>query len=58
VEKFRTENVSHFLDIYRGLGPLLMKLESLVLQTNTGQSGLMTMCYEFWEKKMFSTLIV
>jgi dynein heavy chain len=57
VEKFRRENLTEFLKLYRGLGPLLMKLESLVLQTSTGQSPLMIFYFEFWEKNMFNTLI-
>ncbi|PNF33091.1 Dynein heavy chain 10, axonemal [Cryptotermes secundus] len=57
VEKFRMENLTEFLKLYKGLGPLLMKLESLVLRTRTGQSPLMIFYFEFWEKNMFNTLI-
>jgi len=57
VKKFRTEKLNQFLETYRALGPLLMKLESLILQTNTGQSPLMNFYFEFWEETMFTTLI-
>jgi dynein heavy chain len=57
MEKFRTQNLNKFLKMYKGLGPLLIKLESSVLQTSTGQSPVMKFYFEFWEKEMFTTLI-
>jgi hypothetical protein len=57
VGKSRTENLAEFLKLYGGLGPLLTKLESLVLQTSTGQSPLMILYFEFWERKVFTALI-
>jgi hypothetical protein len=57
VEKLRTENLAEFLKLYGGLSPRLLKLESLVLQTSTGQSPLMMLYYEFWERNIFTALI-
>ena len=49
--------MKEFLKIYGEIGPLLMKLESLVLQTSTGSSELMSYYYNTWEKKVFNSLI-
>lgn len=39
---------------YRSIGPLLMKTESLVANTNTGSSKMLKEYYSFWERKIFS----
>lgn len=42
---------------YNMVGPILRKLEGLVLQTSTGKSSLMAFFYDSCEKKTFNTLI-
>ncbi|KAJ3359470.1 Dynein heavy chain 10, axonemal, partial [Kappamyces sp. JEL0680] len=41
---------------YRSIGPLLMKTESLVANTNTGSSKMLKEYYAFWERKIFHGL--
>jgi dynein heavy chain, axonemal len=41
---------------YRSIGPLLMKTESLVANTNTGNSKVLADYYSIWEKKIFKAL--
>ncbi|KAH6585239.1 hypothetical protein BASA61_006967 [Batrachochytrium salamandrivorans] len=41
---------------YRGIGPLLMKTESLVANTNTGKSKALKEYYTFWEHKIFAAI--
>ena len=41
---------------YRGIGPLLTKVEGLVVHTNTGKSPKLRNYYAHWEKKIFEAL--
>ncbi|RKO97568.1 hypothetical protein CAUPRSCDRAFT_10766 [Caulochytrium protostelioides] len=41
---------------YRSIGPLLMKMESLVAGTNTGRSPVLKDYYVFWERRIFAAL--
>ncbi|KAF7265371.1 hypothetical protein GWI33_021219 [Rhynchophorus ferrugineus] len=53
----RTENVVAMLRIYQSIGPILVKLEMLVLNTNTGSSPHMSHYYEFWEGEIYKAFI-
>ncbi|KAF2892470.1 hypothetical protein ILUMI_13689 [Ignelater luminosus] len=53
----RTERVCQLVKLYETFGPILMKLESLVLETNTGNSPLMYHYYAYWEYKIYEGLI-
>ncbi|XP_076380407.1 dynein heavy chain at 89D [Megalopta genalis] len=53
----RTELVSSMRKLYESLGPLLKKLESLVLGTTTGRSPSMQLFYEKYEKEIFDAFI-
>lgn len=57
VEQQRAECISKLLMTYNMVGPILRKLEGLVLQTSTGKSSLMAFFYDSCEKKTFNTLI-
>ncbi|PSN52993.1 hypothetical protein C0J52_01145, partial [Blattella germanica] len=57
LKRYRLEKLAKFLKIYGELGPVLMKLEGLVLQSSTGSSQLMAYYFDFWEKKVFNCLI-
>ncbi|XP_063229306.1 dynein axonemal heavy chain 10 [Bacillus rossius redtenbacheri] len=57
MEKNRDEKMMQMVKIYGGVGPVLMKLEVLVLYTNTGTCPLMEMYYDYWEDKIFTTLV-
>ncbi|EGF80533.1 hypothetical protein BATDEDRAFT_25191 [Batrachochytrium dendrobatidis JAM81] len=41
---------------YLGIGPLLMKTESLVANTNTGKSKILKDYYAYWEQKLFAAI--
>ena len=42
---------------YRAIGPLLTKMEGLVAHTNTGRSPALQEYYQYWEKKVFDSLL-
>ncbi|KAJ3144485.1 Dynein heavy chain 10, axonemal [Geranomyces variabilis] len=41
---------------YKSIGPLLIKMESLVAGTNTGKSKMLKEYYAHWERKVFAAL--
>lgn len=41
---------------YQAIGPLLTKVEGLVVNTNTGQSRKLQQYYAHWETKIFKAL--
>ncbi len=41
---------------YRAIGPLLTKMEGLVVHTNSGRSPRLHAYYAYWERKVFDTL--
>lgn len=43
---------------YQSISPMLVKLESLVLNTATGNSPAMQLLYEKYEKKIFAAFIM
>ncbi|KAL4712607.1 hypothetical protein ACJJTC_007202 [Scirpophaga incertulas] len=57
LENERLKRVATVSRIYERIGPILMKLEYLILGTSTGRSNVMTAYYTYWEKKIFRCLI-
>lgn len=57
IERRRTGKMAQIQKLYDSIGPLLIKLESLVLGTNTGLSDKMKYYYKFWEKEAFSCIV-
>ncbi|KAF9819085.1 hypothetical protein SFRURICE_000750 [Spodoptera frugiperda] len=57
VENERLERIAVLSRIYDRIGPILMKLEYLILGTSTGTSPVMTAYYAHWEKKIFMCLV-
>lgn len=53
----RNEKVSKMKKLLESIGPILIKLESLILGTFTGESAKMKQYYVYWEKEIFSLLI-
>ena len=42
---------------YHAISPLLIKVEGLVVHTNTGKSPWMKKYYAYWERKIFDSLV-
>ncbi|KAJ0174233.1 hypothetical protein K1T71_010379 [Dendrolimus kikuchii] len=57
VENERLKRVAILSRIYERIGPILMKLEYLILGSSTGKSPVMTAYYTYWEKKIFKCLV-
>uniref|UniRef100_A0A1I8PAD1 Dynein-1, subspecies f n=1 Tax=Stomoxys calcitrans TaxID=35570 RepID=A0A1I8PAD1_STOCA len=57
LEMSRTEKCSQMKKIYDSLGPVLIKLESLVLGTFTGRSEKMKEYYVFWEEETYKCIL-
>ncbi|CAK1584360.1 unnamed protein product [Parnassius mnemosyne] len=57
VENERMSRISTLSRLYDRIGPILMKLEYLILGTSTGKSNVMAAYYTFWEKNIFKSLI-
>jgi dynein heavy chain len=53
----RNEKMSRLQKLYDSIGPTMIKLESLILDSFTGESDKMNYYYTYWEKEMFSTLV-
>lgn len=56
LNRHRASVVESLVLKYRSIGPLLMKTESLVANTNTGKSKILKEYYAFWERKVFIAL--
>lgn len=50
----KMKSVQH---LFSTIGPILIKLESLVLDTSTGELDNMRLYYNFWENQLFELLI-
>jgi dynein heavy chain len=57
LEQERNEKTSRLQRLYDSIGPTMIKLESLILGTFTGESDKMNYYYTYWEKEMFSALV-
>lgn len=57
VELERNEKTNRLQKLYDSIGPTMVKLESLILGTFTGESEKMNFYYTYWEKEMFSALV-
>jgi dynein heavy chain len=57
IEQERNEKASRMQRMYDSIGPTMIKLESLILGTFTGDSDKMNYYYTYWEKEMFSALV-
>ncbi|XP_065190514.1 dynein axonemal heavy chain 10-like [Sycon ciliatum] len=56
VTKARRRATRILVHQYRAIGPLLTKIESLVVRTNSGCSPTMAPFYTFWEKRVYQAL--
>ncbi|KAG5844641.1 hypothetical protein ANANG_G00164650 [Anguilla anguilla] len=56
MESERLKDVSLLSRKYNAIHPLLTKMESLIMQTNSGRAKRMAQYYAYWEKKIFDAL--
>ena len=56
VERERAKDFEILARKYRAIGPLLTKVEGLVVHTNTGKSPKLHQYYAYWERKIFESL--
>lgn len=57
LESSRNQKAAQMKKLYDSLGPVLIKLESLVLGTFTGRSEKMRNYYEFWEEETYKCIV-
>ncbi|XP_036352277.2 dynein axonemal heavy chain 10 [Ochotona princeps] len=56
IERERAKDVDHMVRWYLAIGPLLTKVEGLVVHTNTGKAPKLAAYYEYWENKIYDVL--
>lgn len=56
VERERGKDFEILARKYRAIGPLLTKMEGLVVHTNSGRSSKLSAYYSYWEKKVYDAL--
>lgn len=56
LETERNHKTNEIQRLYDSIGPIMIKLESLIIGTFTGESDKMSFYYTHWEKEMFSSL--
>lgn len=56
INKRRISSLDAIVQKYKSIGPLLIKLESLVAGSNTGKSKMLKDYYSYWEKRIFTAL--
>ncbi|XP_069922194.1 dynein axonemal heavy chain 10 isoform X1 [Oryctolagus cuniculus] len=56
IERERAKDVEHMVRWYLAIGPLLTKVEGLVVHTNTGKAPKLAAYYEYWESKIYEAL--
>jgi dynein heavy chain, axonemal len=57
LELERNDKTNRIQKLYDSIGPTMIKLESLILGSFTGESEKMSYYYTHWEKEMFSALM-
>ncbi|XP_077995609.1 dynein axonemal heavy chain 10-like isoform X2 [Glandiceps talaboti] len=56
IEKERAHTFETLARKYRAIGPLLTKMEGLVVHTNTGRSPRLASYYAYWERRVYESL--
>ncbi|XP_006149290.1 dynein heavy chain 10, axonemal [Tupaia chinensis] len=56
IERERAKDVDHMVRWYLAIGPLLTKVEGLVIHTNTGRAPKLASYYEYWENRIYEVL--
>ena len=56
IDRERAKDVDYMVRWYLAIGPLLTKVEGLVVQTNTGKAPKLASYYEHWERRLYEVL--
>lgn len=56
IECERAKVVNLLVNKYAAISPLLTRMESLIVGTNTGKAKRMAQLYTYWERKIFDSL--
>jgi len=56
IERERSKDFEILARKYRAIGPLLTKMEGLVVHTNSGKSPKLHQYYAHWERKTYNAL--
>ncbi|XP_023383907.1 dynein heavy chain 10, axonemal-like [Pteropus vampyrus] len=56
IDRERAKDLDHMVRWYLAIGPLLTKVEGLVVHTNTGKAPKLASYYEYWESKIYEVL--
>ncbi|XP_017580699.2 dynein heavy chain 10, axonemal [Pygocentrus nattereri] len=56
IERERAKDVNLLSRKYTAIGPLLTKMESLIMQTSSGKAKRMAQYYAYWECKVYDSL--
>ncbi|KAM9858629.1 dynein axonemal heavy chain 10 [Aulostomus maculatus] len=57
IERERVKTVNVLNSKYSDIGPLITKMEHLIMETSTGKSKCMAAYYMYWERKVLDSLI-
>lgn len=57
IEENKNDKMKKLKIQFESIGPILIKLETLILDTHTGDSDCMKYYYAYWEKQLFELLI-
>ncbi|ESN91800.1 hypothetical protein HELRODRAFT_96436 [Helobdella robusta] len=57
MDETRSQDIANLTFIYKKIGPLLIRIENLVHNTNSGSCEMMAHYYQYWEMKIFETLV-
>uniref|UniRef100_A0A8C9QE97 Dynein axonemal heavy chain 10 n=1 Tax=Spermophilus dauricus TaxID=99837 RepID=A0A8C9QE97_SPEDA len=57
IERERARDIDHMVRWYLAIGPLLTKVEGLVIHTNTGRAPKLSAYYEYWENRIYEVLV-
>ncbi|XP_051831868.1 dynein axonemal heavy chain 10 [Antechinus flavipes] len=56
IERERARDLEHMVRKYLAIGPMLTKVEGLVIHTNTGKAPKLAPYYLYWENKIYEAL--
>ncbi|KAF7484151.1 Hypothetical predicted protein [Marmota monax] len=57
IERERARDIDHMVRWYLAIGPLLTKVEGLVIHTNTGRAPKLSAYYKYWENRIYEVLV-